>query len=775
MNIIPGPHSPRKLPLSLALLALATCLAVRATPATRNRPEDAFRAGNHLLGVERAVEQAANRGPETDWTAPATLRTLLQAVQGLVLSHRLDAAHRGLALVDSLAAVSPAAGDSLRVALLHWGSRLAKRERDSARARRLNRQALAVAARGTLSLRLRADLLRQRGNLLRVARRYAAAEPFYRRALALRRAAPDATPVEIAGELVWLGLIVRRQERWEESDSLLAAAGRLLERAGLPDHPLQRVILENRLYRLLERGEPPADSLAARWRRTLRSWVRQRETPFGGSRGAVCSPLVAHLLHAGRPASAWQLLEEGLGLSAQEGVVLAQRFPRATGDTVAAAGAAPAAWLARVRRENRRLRAEQRVLAQSGWPWPADPNRVRRSLAPGEVLLGGVRLPADPTRSPVSPRELWAYLIARDRPLRWVRLISDPGKLAALDADQQRILSLLRTAAQWPLPVLRDTVLERLAARVADRLLAPLAPLPPGTRTVFVLPGWCRVPAEFLPLPDGERLGDRYGVASLPSAMTLVLLRETAGNRPGWAARPSLVIAGGGALPGTCGEAHAVARRLPLPVVLDARSPRAWDRLWGGRLERFGVIHLASHAWIDPVFPERSCLVLPGRGGAADRRITASRIAERWRLDGALVVLSACATRTGRGETGYLAGRGFMQALLRAGARALILSRWPVDDDATALFMAAFAAALADSTGEAPGRQDAAAALRAARRAVRRHRDRDGRRPYVHPSYWAGFTLVGDPRPAPTGGEARGRTLRHESAATTLPTAHPRR
>jgi CHAT domain-containing protein len=81
---------------------------------------------------------------------------------------------------------------------------------------------------------------------------------------------------------------------------------------------------------------------------------------------------------------------------------------------------------------------------------------------------------------------------------------------------------------------------------------------------------------------------------------------------------------------------------------------------------------------------------------------------------------------------------GLQQALLRAGARSVLVSTWPVEDRATALLMREFYGRLSGGAGRAR-------ALQEAQRAVRTHRAPDGSRPWAHPAYWAGFTLIGDP------------------------------
>ena len=72
-----------------------------------------------------------------------------------------------------------------------------------------------------------------------------------------------------------------------------------------------------------------------------------------------------------------------------------------------------------------------------------------------------------------------------------------------------------------------------------------------------------------------------------------------------------------------------------------------------------------------------------------DGRLTVRRMRQQWRLDADLVVLSACQTALGQnaGGEGLL---GFAQVLLGRGARTVVLSRWHVSDDATALLMQRF-------------------------------------------------------------------------------------
>jgi CHAT domain-containing protein len=199
------------------------------------------------------------------------------------------------------------------------------------------------------------------------------------------------------------------------------------------------------------------------------------------------------------------------------------------------------------------------------------------------------------------------------------------------------------------------------------------------------------------------------------------------------------------------------------------------DLARSGRMKAFRYLHLAAHGESDPVRAYRTALILapdPERPADplaldSDGTITAEQIARTWELDAELVVLSACESGLGRsaGGEGYL---GFAQPLLAKGARSLVLSQWKVDDDATALLMERFYQNL---LGRRPGLAKPLAKAEALAEAKRWLRERTAEeiddelarltrgeivkrqavvpvsslRRYEHPSFWAGFILIGDP------------------------------
>jgi CHAT domain-containing protein len=100
------------------------------------------------------------------------------------------------------------------------------------------------------------------------------------------------------------------------------------------------------------------------------------------------------------------------------------------------------------------------------------------------------------------------------------------------------------------------------------------------------------------------------------------------------------------------------------------------------------------------------------------------------------VILSACNSGSAAGSNELLGG--LAHAFMLGGARALLVSYWPVRDDAAALLVSR-----AVATARAGG--DRAEALQAAMREVRNDRTQDDvGRTLAHPIAWASFSMIGD-------------------------------
>jgi hypothetical protein len=245
-------------------------------------------------------------------------------------------------------------------------------------------------------------------------------------------------------------------------------------------------------------------------------------------------------------------------------------------------------------------------------------------------------------------------------------------------------------------------------------------------------------------------------------------------------------------LPGTRREVEALAALLPrnrvqLLLGSEASEQRLDQLAAAGKLKDYRLLHFATHGALDSDTPARSALLL-----ATDRlpdaeqqvregkkvytgRLTVGTVLG-WKLDADLVVLSACETGLGRqaGGEGLL---GFVQALVQARARSVLVSLWPVDDAATALLMTRFYENLLGKRPglEAPlGKAEALAEAKQWLRSLPRPQAEalaaqlskgelrltvsplkpptapapeadKGERPYAHPYYWSAFILLGDP------------------------------
>jgi len=198
------------------------------------------------------------------------------------------------------------------------------------------------------------------------------------------------------------------------------------------------------------------------------------------------------------------------------------------------------------------------------------------------------------------------------------------------------------------------------------------------------------------------------------------------------AAETGLVRAGLAPLPFTRGEVEAIAQRFPPDrrEILLGEEARESRITAPGFLDRFDILHFATHGLIDERYPERSSLALSHpRDASEDGYLQASEI-YRLHTHAGLVVLSACETGLGK----MVAGEGVLglpRAFFYAGASEVLVSLWSVSDRSTASLMDGFYQNLI-TRGEPPAR-----ALAGAKGQLRRSHD------FAHPFYWAPFVLMG--------------------------------
>jgi CHAT domain-containing protein/Tfp pilus assembly protein PilF len=374
-----------------------------------------------------------------------------------------------------------------------------------------------------------------------------------------------------------------------------------------------------------------------------------------------------------------------------------------------------------------------------------------------------------------APRYL-AFVVHKHGPL----FSADLGPAGEIDALVETFRREVRNQ--------RSTDAAAAARALEQRIFEPLEAGVGAATTLVVSPDAALNLVPFAALVDGDDrpLVDRYLVSYVTSGRDVL-----GGSTPAESRTPAVVVAnpefgpvtgaaegaaapaGAGAsraadlrrarflpLPGTAGEADAIARVLPDAQVLTGATAteHAVKGVHGPR-----ILHLATHGFflddttraevtsggrllVQEATPEsgsgarldnpllRSGLAFAGAnrrdGGDGEDGILTALEATALDLWGTrLAVLSACETGVGetpRGDGVY----GLRRALVMAGAETQLMTLWPVSDIATRDLMSSYYKQLAAGAGRAE-------ALRAVQQEMRAAPGR------AHPYYWASFILSG--------------------------------
>ena len=148
-------------------------------------------------------------------------------------------------------------------------------------------------------------------------------------------------------------------------------------------------------------------------------------------------------------------------------------------------------------------------------------------------------------------------------------------------------------------------------------------------------------------------------------------------------------------------------------------------------LTQYQYLHFAVHgilAYDVPYLKEPALVLATDPGSNEDGFLTLSEI-YALNLNADLVTLSACKTGLGRRIPGE-GVIGLSRAFIDAGARAVIVSLWEVDDYSTAILMEEFYRLLGQNVNKV-------AALASAKEYLRQ-------KSYEDPYFWAAFVLIGD-------------------------------
>lgn len=557
------------------------------------------------------------------------------------------------------------------------------------------------------------------GNLERSRREPVAALAAFRVALALRREQAGPVHDEVASTLTAMAILEGALSHFTAAESLAAAALRASP-AGPATPPMSRAFRVGVWGQLLRLSGEPERALAP-----LREAIHLSE-------------------------QAWALTPRDEGSTIQSGISVRTDLALA----LAGLGRSEEALAVLERGTSRTL------LERSGadaWldstDWLA---RVQRSIAPDEALVSWVR-----SRFSVLGADdpAWAVVVRDHGEPQWIRLPATTHPMRDGRPLRDVFWIELRNTANWPVRLPGPAREQRLAREMERAWFDPLLPALAGVRRLVVFsPDLCAGgPIEAFGDDREGWLIDRYAVSYASSATLQAWARE---RSRGWPRAAPVLVVGDPAyaqegrpawarLAGSRDEAAAVEAAFPATrIETGARATAGMLRelAASGDLARYRMLHIAAHTTVDVARLFESRLVLaPAHAGEEASFVSAREIGTQWRLDADLVCLTGC--RSGTGMSGAAQGwLGFQYAFMRAGARSVLVSLWPVDDAAAALLVREFYAAL----GAGPRAAQAllgsrAEALAHAKRAVRDWRDAEGQRPYAHPAYWAGFALMGEP------------------------------
>jgi CHAT domain-containing protein len=320
----------------------------------------------------------------------------------------------------------------------------------------------------------------------------------------------------------------------------------------------------------------------------------------------------------------------------------------------------------------------------------------------------------------------------------------------------------------------RDLTIKQPAGRLYDLLIKPAEEQLRGARKLCIVPDGALWNVPFQALHQSERgyLLEQFAISYAPSLSVLREMGKKANalkitqqrSTPRFTrvravpenARPELLALGNPALNDeTVAEARITHRDERLGPLPDAeKEVNSLRRLYGASNSRvligedaresivktdagkYDILHFATHATLDDRNPLYSRIVL----SRAEDEAHEDGLLEAWEimkldLNAALTVLSACETARGR----VAAGEGMIGiswALFVAGSPAAVVSQWKVDSARTSELMIEFHQNLLRKRAAGPAPSKSEALRQAALKLMRG--------PYNHPTYWAGFILIGD-------------------------------
>ncbi len=354
-----------------------------------------------------------------------------------------------------------------------------------------------------------------------------------------------------------------------------------------------------------------------------------------------------------------------------------------------------------------------------------DSAQLRQKLAPGQVLL--------------------AYFLSKGKLVNFVisseQLITreQTNGVAQLEVLLLQLYAHLQPGG-WPNPQQPpQPMVRRLLNKLYNIVIAPIADLlPQDSGHLTIVPYGLLHELPFEALYDGKQfLIEKFQISYLPASNMLIHLEnrkigqhiEQQENTS--VSKTPLVFgySGNGHLQRAIDEAQMVADLLEGQCYLenDATIARLIEQAKGSP-----VIHIATHGHSRLDAPNFSSVLL------ADGQLNAIDAFSLDLKQCELVTLSGCETGkalTGGGDEQLGLGRAF----LAAGVESLVMSLWPVEDNATNALMQRFYQNLLQGSTKVQ-------ALRAAQCSMFQSSSPNDT-VYSHPYFWAAFRLVGDVSP----------------------------
>ena len=420
----------------------------------------------------------------------------------------------------------------------------------------------------------------------------------------------------------------------------------------------------------------------------------------------------------------------------------------------------------------------------------ADADAALQAASPNFGQLVQQVVPARDVIAALAPDEAFVSIVlSGSQPSQhgWIFLLR-PGviSVAPIGTTELEIATLVKRLRAG-IELGADDKLPRFDAEAAQRLytatLAPVEAAMHGATSLIVAPGGPLLAIPFGVLLTGPgdpaRLAEapwlirRMAVAHVPSAANFVSLRRIAATskatRPWFGFgdfRPVPLALARHSFPAACADSAQLFAGLP-PLPFARRELEAARGLLGGaasdelegagftaaavrqaHLKDMRVLHFAAHALLPQELRCQSepAIVTSVPANATDASgalLTASEVTGL-DLDADMVILSACNSGGPGGGTAGESLSGLARSFFYAGARALVVTHWSVNDQTAAYLVADMLRRVGENHGVG-----AAEALRGAELGMIDAAGHDLPAELAHPFYWAPFALIG---------EGRGRT-----------------